>query len=43
MLYREIINIGTKCNILTQLLCQTDTFSAYIALLTLRDGKHKVQ
>jgi len=32
--------IGTKCNSLTQ---QTVTFSPYIVLLTLRDGKHKIQ
>jgi len=33
--------MGTKCNSLTQQL-QTVTFSPYIALLTLRDGKHKI-
>jgi len=33
-------SLGTKCNNVTQ---QTVTFSPYIALLTLRDGKHKIQ
>jgi len=36
-------NRGTKCNSLTQLLCYTVTLSPSITLLTLRDGKHKIQ